>query len=64
MNLCSVQVPSLEAVMHVKVTLVVLSFVWMVINLFSLVLFHGVSDVQDPISQVSFVIDNDQKSPR
>ena len=39
--------------MHVKVTLVVLSFVWMVINLFSLVLSHGVSDVLDQISQVS-----------
>ena len=50
---CSAQVPSLVAAMHVKVTLVVLSFVWMVINLFSLVLSHGVSDVLDQISQVS-----------
>ena len=39
--------------MHVKVTLVVPSFVWMVISPFSLVLSHGVSDVQDLISQVS-----------
>ena len=52
MNLCSAQELSQVAVMHVKAILVVPSFVWMVINLFLLVLFHGVSDVQDLISQV------------